>query len=136
MDPAVEMENTQPILRVRSLEASVAHYLKVLGFRVDWQTGGDASVSRGRASLMLCEGDQGQPGTWVWVGVSDAAALFQEYSAAGAKIRLPPTNYGWSYEMHVEDPDGHVLGFGSEPLVARPVVPWVFWYRDGADQQT
>jgi hypothetical protein len=25
-------------------------------------------------------------------------------------------NRPWAYEMQVEDPDGHVLRFGSEPL--------------------
>ncbi|MGH9867014.1 MAG: VOC family protein [Candidatus Polarisedimenticolia bacterium] len=54
------------------------------------------------------------PGTWVWVGVEDVATLYEEYRASGAKIRLPPGNYPWAYEMHVEDPDGHVLRFGSK----------------------
>jgi len=33
----------------------------------------------------------------------------------GVSIRLEPTNYLWALEMHVEDPDGNVLRFGSEP---------------------
>ena len=33
----------------------------------------------------------------------------------GAKIRVPPRNYPWALEMHVEDPDGHTIRFGSEP---------------------
>ena len=28
----------------------------------------------------------------------------------------PPTNYSWAYEFKIQDPDGHVLRFGSEPL--------------------
>lgn len=74
------------------------------------------SVSRSGQAIMLCEGDQGNPGTWVWIGVNDAQALFEEYRAKGASIRLPPTNYYWALEMRIEDPDGHVLRFGSEPL--------------------
>jgi len=31
------------------------------------------------------------------------------------KIRQAPTNYSWAMEMHVEDPDGHVLRFGTDP---------------------
>ena len=65
--------------------------------------------------IYLCQGGQGQPGTWVWVGVEDVGALFREYKASGATIRRPPTNHCWAYEMIVEDPDGHVLRFGSAP---------------------
>jgi uncharacterized glyoxalase superfamily protein PhnB len=129
--PLVHFEGVIPILRVGNLQASLDYYVRVLGFEIDW--GGDsgvmASVSRDRASVMLCEGDQGNPGTWVWVGVEDAGALFEEYSERGATIRLPPTNYPWAYEMHVEDPDGHVLRFGCEPKKDRPFSDWVFWYR-------
>jgi len=103
----------------------------VLGFKVHWHTPGMASVSRDRADLMLCQGDQGNPGTWVWIGVADAAALYAEYTAKGATIRLPPTNYPWAYEIHVEDPDGHVLRFGSEPKEDRPFSAWVAWYQEG-----
>ena len=55
-----------------------------------------------------------------FVGVEDVEALFEEYTGKGARIRHPPTNYPWAYEMQVEDPDGHVLRFGSEPKVDRP----------------
>jgi hypothetical protein len=39
---------------------------------------------------------------------------------SGARIRQEPENYSWAYEMQVEDPNGHVLRFGSEPLKDRP----------------
>ncbi|HZF10763.1 MAG TPA: glyoxalase superfamily protein [Thermoanaerobaculia bacterium] len=123
-------EGSIPIFRVRDLAVSLDHYVGVLGFKLHWQSPGImASVSRDRASLMLCEGDQGNPGTWVWIGVEDAAALFKEYAAKGANIRLAPVNYPWAYEMHVEDPDGHVLRFGSEPKEDCPFSAWVDWYR-------
>ncbi len=120
MAPVARIENVIPILRVRSLEASIDYYLSVLGFEVDWQVPGSiASVSRDGHSIMLCEGDQGNPGTWVWIGVADAS-LFDELAAKGATIRLAPTNYSWAYEMRVEDPDGHVLRFGTEPRADHP----------------
>jgi catechol 2,3-dioxygenase-like lactoylglutathione lyase family enzyme len=107
-----------PILRVNSLAASIHYYVNVLGFRVDW--GGEdqstfASVSRDGRSIMLSQGEQGQPGTWLWIGVENIEPLYADYSAKGVKFREPPTNYPWAYEMKVEDPDGHVLRFGSEP---------------------
>jgi catechol 2,3-dioxygenase-like lactoylglutathione lyase family enzyme len=128
---AANFEGVTPILRVRSLQASIDYYVGVLGFKVDWQHAAIvASVSRNRAGIMLCEGDQGNPGTWLWFGVTDADVLFDEFRNAGAKIGLAPTNYSWAYEFHVQDPDGHVLRFGSDSKEDRPFSPWVAWYQD------
>ena len=117
-----------PILRVRSHAVSLDFYLRVLGFKLDWNLSGMASVSRGCCSLMLCEGAQGNPGTWVWIGVGDATALYREFIARGAIIPLPPTNYPWSLEFHLMDPDQHVLRFGSEQQEDQPYSEWVAWY--------
>ena len=44
----------------------------MLGFGVDWRhLDIMASVSRDGARIMLCEGDQGNPRTWVWIGVGE-----------------------------------------------------------------
>src|SRR5687768_13335232 len=119
---AIVFEGVTPILRVQSVPASIDYYTRVLGFKVDWDLPGImASVSRDRCSLMLCERDQGNPGTWVWIGVEDVEPLFEDYRLKGAKVRHPPTNYPWAYEMQIEDPDGHVLRLGSEPKRDRPV---------------
>ena len=112
----VGVECIIPILRVNSVAASIRFYLDVLGFKVDW--GGEdestfASVSRDGRAIMLSQGEQGQPGTWI--GVEDIEPLFAEYCAKGVKFRERPTNYSWAYEMKIEDPDGHVLRFGSDP---------------------
>jgi predicted lactoylglutathione lyase len=56
--------------------------------------------------------------------VEDVEALFEEYKAAGATFRHGPENYPWAYEMKIEDPDGHVLRFGSEPRTDMPFVPF------------
>ena len=109
-------EHAHPILRVEDLARSLAYYVDVLGFsNAEW--GGDdfTLVNRDGASIYLSEGDQGQPGTWVWLGVEDVDALYEEYRGSGATILHPPENYSWAREMKVEDPDGHVLRFGSEP---------------------
>ena len=114
----VGVECIIPILRVESLAASIRFYVEVLGFAIDW--GGEpgsemASVSRDGRPLMLCQGGQGHPGTWVWIGVEDIEPLFQQFRLAGVKVVQEPTNYYWAYEFRIEDPDGHVLRFGSEP---------------------
>ena len=117
----VHFECVVPILRVSDLRASLRWYGTVLGFSVDWQWGADkahptmASVSRDGCALMLCEQDQGQGCAWAWFGVADVAVLHDELRSRGAEILQAPTSYSWAYEMRVEDPDGNVLRFGSEP---------------------
>jgi predicted enzyme related to lactoylglutathione lyase len=117
---SVFFEGVCPILRVESASKSIRYYVEILGFKIDWQypEGQNpfiASVSRGKCHIFLSEGDQGNPGAWVWIGVEDADALLAEYHRTGAKIRHPPTNYPWAREMQVEDLDGNVLRLGSAP---------------------
>ncbi len=121
----IRFEGVTPILPVRKLAASLDYYLRVLGFKVNWQSPMFACVSRDRCSLFLSEGDQGNPGTWVWIGVEDAPALCEQYRRAGAKIRHPPANYEWACEMQVEDPDGNVMRMGSEPRDGFPGGEWL-----------
>ncbi|HEX7090841.1 MAG TPA: VOC family protein [Longimicrobiales bacterium] len=102
-----------PIFRVTDLEASLAYYTEKLGFAHDWGERGIASVSRGDCTILLTEWVQGQRGSWVWIGVEDAGALHEELVARGARIRIPPTNYRWAFEMQVEDLDGNVLRLAS-----------------------
>ena len=122
----VEVEGATPILRVASLRASLAYYVDALGFAREWSDGNFGCVRRGRAALMLCEGEQGHRGGWVWIGVSDASALHEELASRGALIRHPPTNYPWgSREVHVSDPDGNVLRFGSDLAEGEPFGEWL-----------
>jgi catechol 2,3-dioxygenase-like lactoylglutathione lyase family enzyme len=109
-----------PILRVRDLDASLAYYVDVLGFRLNWNAGGIASVTRDRCCVFLCEGDQTAATTWVWLGCDDVDATHQELRAKGAIVRHPPTNYFWAFEMQIADPDGNVLRIGSDPKEGEP----------------
>jgi catechol 2,3-dioxygenase-like lactoylglutathione lyase family enzyme len=121
---AIVFEGVQPILRVGDLNASLDYYVRVLGFTIDFHEA-IASVSRGRCALFLVQGDQGHPGTWVWVGVSDVESLYEEYRQKGARTRQAPTNFPWALEMQVLDPDGNVLRFGCESKVDRRFGPWL-----------
>jgi hypothetical protein len=122
---AVGFEGVTPVLRVQSVTASAGYYVQKLGFKVDWKAPYFVSVSRDRCHIFLSEGDQGHAGGWVWIGVEDAGALFDEYRGCGANIRNPPTNYDWAYEMQVEDLDGNVLRMGSEPKEGEPIGEWL-----------
>ncbi len=118
-----------PVLRVESLSAAIDYYAGVLGFQIDWSyLPHIASVSRGQCHIFLCQGDQGHAGSWLWVGVEDAAALEAEFRSRGAKIRHPATNYNWALELQVEDLDGNVLRFGSDPIDGEPFGQWLDMY--------
>ena len=82
------IENVTPILRVEDIARSRRYYVETLGFSLDWDAEAMISVSRDGKSIMLCEREQGQPGTWLWIGVEDADALFAEVSA-GARASAP-----------------------------------------------
>jgi catechol 2,3-dioxygenase-like lactoylglutathione lyase family enzyme len=84
---AVHFEGVHPILRVQDLSASLDDYVRKLGFKIDWQGPFFASVSRGRCHIFLSLGHQGNPGSWVWIGVEDAEAPFNESRTKA----LPPT---------------------------------------------
>ena len=113
----VHFENSQPILRVEDMARALSFYVDLLGFtNADWGDGEFTNISRDAAGIYLSRGDQGLGQAWVWIGVDDVAQLHEEYVALGVMIRMAPTNYPWALEMHVEDPDGNVIRFGSEPL--------------------
>jgi catechol 2,3-dioxygenase-like lactoylglutathione lyase family enzyme len=107
----------RPILHVRSLKASQRYYRDALGFKVDWEYGEPpdfGSVSRGDTALFMCQGCQGNPGSWMMIFAPDVDRLHRELAGKGAIIKLPPTNMPWGMrEMQVADPDGNVIRFGS-----------------------
>ena len=115
--PPIRIENITPILYVTDMEVSRNFYKNILGFdEADWGSDDFTSVSRDNAGLYLCRNAQGNPGTWVWIGFDgDIFELHDRLKAQGVKIKQPPVNYSWALEMHVEDPDGHVLRFGTDP---------------------
>jgi catechol 2,3-dioxygenase-like lactoylglutathione lyase family enzyme len=115
------MAGATPILRVQDVEVSLAYYTGPLGFKLDWRAGTFLSVSRDRFHVMLCQGEQGNPGTWLWIPAEDVDALYAEWTASGAMLRQKPTNFPWgSREIQVTDPDRHVLRFAAD---ARPGEP-------------
>jgi catechol 2,3-dioxygenase-like lactoylglutathione lyase family enzyme len=118
-DEAEVVENTIPVLAVTDVAASVQFYCEKLGFKLDW--GGAAarsliaSVSRDGHAIML---EQCRPMTAgrVWIGISRMDRLWKSAREAGLTVAKRPTNQRWALEMKLEDPDGNVLWFGTDPL--------------------
>ena len=112
-----EVENTIPVLPVKSLRDSKVFYTDKLGFKVDW---GDSDadticqVSRDGHRIMLSEQkDIGTP-SWIWIEL-ESDRLFREFKDQGVSVLQEPENRPWAYEMKFRDLDGNVLWLGTEP---------------------
>jgi len=118
------LENVTPILNVKDIPKSLEFYVDILGFKnAEWGDDNFTCIIRDRTALYLCKDGQGAPGTWVWMGFDgDIFSLHQQFKSLGVKIKLPPTNYSWAYEMQIEDPDGHILRFGTDPNDKEPFI--------------
>ena len=112
-----ELSHAIPILSVSDLRASERYYRDVLGFKLDWEDGDPpdfASVSRGDAVLFMCQRCQGRAGNWLMIFSRDVDRLYQEFRSKGALVPRAPRDERWRLrEMHVSDPDGHVIRFAS-----------------------
>lgn len=116
------LENVTPILNVKDISKSLQFYVDILGFKnAEWGDDNFTSINRDKTGLYLSRGGQGVSGTWIWMGFDgDIFSLHQKLKSLGVKIKLPPTNFSWAYEMQVEDPDGHILRFGTDPSDKEP----------------
>lgn len=107
-----------PILNVKNFAASMEYYVLKLGFQKKWDWGEPPTfgcVARDAVKIFLCQGAQGQSGTWMSIFVEDVDALYADYQQSGAIVRLPPTNMPWGVrEMSVQVLDGHRLRMGSD----------------------
>jgi ankyrin repeat protein/uncharacterized glyoxalase superfamily protein PhnB len=113
-----KFNNPVPILNVKNFAEAMDYYINKLGFKKNWDWGDPptfGAVGRDKTEIFLCEGGQGQPGMWMWIGVENVDDLHNEYKEKGAVILEPPVNYPWgSREMLVEDIDGHRFRLASE----------------------
>ena len=120
----MRVENIQPILSVKDMNASRRFYVDILGFtEAGWGSDDFTSVNRDSGGIYLCRGAQGNPGTWIWIGFDgDIFQLHDQLKQNGVTILQPPVNFSWALEMHIQDPDGHVLRLGTDPDNQKPFV--------------
>jgi hypothetical protein len=119
MTDAISFTSVAPVLRVRNPAAALERYRR-LGFTTDDNDGPAryGFVDRGGVSLHLTEWGQFDPargGATVYLYVSDADALYAEWSRADVAGRLEPphdTDYGLREFVFVDE-DGTVHRVGS-----------------------
>ena len=116
------IEHIDPILNVADISKSLAFYVDILGFtNAEWGDTHFTCIQRDHKSIYLCKDGQGMSGTWIWMGFDgDIFELYEKLLAKQVTIKLPPTNFSWAYEMHIQDPDGHILRFGTDPNDKEP----------------
>ena len=117
---ATRVERINPCITVGDVDASVAYYSIVLGFKRYVETPTLGIIEVDGHQIHLIKRIQGDNPDQVWIGVEDITLLYEQYKASGAQIRQEPTNYSWAYQMVVEDLDGNLLTFGSGPIDGLP----------------
>ena len=114
---AVDSERATPILMCTSLSEAVALFRDELGFTVAFEWGDPpdfAGVCLDRTQVFLCEGNQGQSGTWLMIWVDDVDAFHAGLSLERAEILEGPVDRPWgTRELLVRVHDEHVLRFGG-----------------------
>ena len=109
-------ESIAPILPVADMARSLRFYRDLLGMEpAEWGDDTFTHVAGDRCGIYLARNGNGAPASWVWVGVEDARALGERLRDAGVTILAEAHPQPWAIEVHVEDPDGHVLRLGSDP---------------------
>jgi catechol 2,3-dioxygenase-like lactoylglutathione lyase family enzyme len=110
------------VLAVPDLARSTDYYTSVLGLGIEFTAPGWTFLARGSFRVMLGEctdaippGELGDHSWYGYVTVSDAAALYAEYRAAGAEFTQPLADKPWGMlEFGVSTIDGHRIMFGQE----------------------
>lgn len=116
---AALLRDCAPVLVVKNVPASVAHYRDTLGFEVAF-TWGDpvtfAGVCRDDVTIHLQADDQTRRpagGGAVSIFVDDADRLYAELTERGATIPIEPKTYPYGmHEFSAFDPDGNQLTYG------------------------
>jgi glyoxylase I family protein len=114
--------------QVTTVERSVSFYTKLLGFKLDKQTGPFAQVSRGGLALILSgpgtsgardmpDGRKQEPGGWnrIVLWVDDLEADIARLSEAGVRLRNEIEVGPGGSQVLIDDPDGNPVELHQEP---------------------
>jgi predicted enzyme related to lactoylglutathione lyase len=112
----MEAECLTPILYVKDFEEAMEYYTRKLLFRRLWDWGSPPSfgaVGLGKVEIFLSHQGQGHPGTWLSIFVGDVDVYRERITRLGAEVIRGPMDEPWGVrEIHVRDPNQHVIRFG------------------------
>jgi predicted enzyme related to lactoylglutathione lyase len=112
----IAAECLTPILYVRDFNEAMAYYTEKLLFERLWDWGDPpdfGAVRLGKVEIFFCQGGQGSPGTWLSIFLEDVDSYYERIKQLGAEVIQEPRNMPWGIrEIHVRDPNQHVLRFG------------------------
>lgn len=112
----MKAETATPVLQVSNVEASLKHYIEVLGFSEDFRFGDYAGIKMGGACLHLSGHsihDRPVGGGTAYIFCDEVDSYFAEIKARGAAVKTEPKDYDYGMrDFLITDPDGNHLGFG------------------------
>ncbi|MBI2928602.1 MAG: VOC family protein [Verrucomicrobia bacterium] len=116
-----------PILYVRDFREAAQYYTKKLLFDLLWEWGKPPSfgcVGLGKVEIFFCLGAQGQPGMWMSIFMEDVDDYLERITKAGAEVIYGPKDEPWGCrEIHVRDPNQHVIRFSQGIPAREPKLP-------------
>lgn len=110
-----------PIIKVSDIQSAIEFYCTGIGFAKDFEysvtrTGphyAGLSLDGNQLHLSTFPGD-GVRGTATYCYVDDVDAFYRGFRARGLTTLTEPTDRDWGMrEVHLRDPDGNYLRFGS-----------------------
>src|SRR5256885_6893796 len=120
----ISAECLTPILYVRDFAEAMNYYTQKLLFEKLWDWGEPptfGAVRLGQVEIFFCLRDQGHPGTWLSIFVDDVDDYFERIKRLGADVIFGPTDEPWGVrEIHVRDPNQHVMRFGHGIPIREP----------------
>jgi uncharacterized glyoxalase superfamily protein PhnB len=114
-DPKRQLRQALPALPLSDVQAGIAHYRDVLGFRINYAQHDLGVMDRDDTTLLLVQRTDRHRG----VGaaefyVHDADALHAELAARGANVQGAPVSRPWGLrDFRVLDPEGNELTFAQ-----------------------
>ena len=119
------LRRVAPVFVTTDLARALAHYER-LGFAVEAYDNADYYGYASRDGIEIHLAKVGQldlrtTTSCAYLWVDDAAALHEEWAAAGVEGKMDAptsTTYGIDEGAHI-DPDGNLIRFGSRPLPPR-----------------
>jgi catechol 2,3-dioxygenase-like lactoylglutathione lyase family enzyme len=123
----ISAECLTPILYVRDFKEATDYYTKKLLFDLRWKWGKPPTfgcVSLGKVEIFFSLKGQGRPGTWLCIFVDDVDDYCERIKKKGADVIYGPKDEPWGCrEIHVRDPNQHVIRFGQGIPSREPKLP-------------